>query len=72
MSFYIDPALAVAGVPLHELPFPEGAAATLLVRGQDLIAPRGNTVLEAGDHLYVFSRPEDTPFIQLMFGRPES
>ena len=72
MSFYIDPALAVAGVPLHELPFPEGAAATLLVRGQDLIAPRGNTVLEPGDHLYVFSRPEDKPFIQLMFGRPES
>jgi cell volume regulation protein A len=72
MSFYIDPALAVAGVPLHELPFPEGAAATLLVRGQDLIAPKGNTVLEAGDHLYVFSRPEDKPFIQLMFGRPES
>jgi cell volume regulation protein A len=72
MSFYIDPALAVAGVPLHELPFPDGAAATLLVRGQDLIAPKGNTVLQAGDHLYVFSRPEDKPFIQLMFGRPES
>jgi cell volume regulation protein A len=72
MSFYIDPALAVTGVQVHELPFPEGAAATLLVRGQDLIAPRGNTVLEPGDHLYVFSRPEDKAFIQLMFGRPES
>ncbi|HET7549974.1 MAG TPA: potassium/proton antiporter [Gemmatimonadaceae bacterium] len=72
MSFYIDPALAVAGVPVHELPFPDGAAATLLVRGQDLIAPKGNTVLEPGDHLYVFSRPEDKAFIQLMFGRPET
>lgn len=72
MSFYIDPALAVTGVQLRELPFPEGAAAMLLVRGQDLIAPKGNTVLEAGDHIYVFSRPEDKPFIQLMFGRPES
>lgn len=72
MSFYIDPALAVTGVKLHELPFPEGAAAALIVRGQDLIAPRGQTVLQAGDHIYVFARPEDKPFIQLMFGRPES
>ena len=72
MSFYIDPALAVSGASLLELPFPEGAAAALIVRGQELIAPKGNTVLEAGDHIYVFSRPEDKPFIQLMFGRPES
>ncbi len=71
MSFYVDPALAVTGVRLHELPFPEGAAAALIVRGQELIAPKGQTVLEAGDHVYVFSRPEDKPFIQLMFGRPE-
>jgi cell volume regulation protein A len=72
MSFYVDPALAVTGVKLHELPFPEGAAAALIVRGQELIAPRGQTVLQPGDHIYVFSRPEDKPFIQLMFGRPES
>lgn len=72
MSFYIDPALAVAGVALHDLPFPDGSAAALIVRGQGLIAPKGNTVMEPGDHIYVFARPEDKPFIQLMFGRPES
>jgi cell volume regulation protein A len=72
MSFYVDPALAVTGVKLHELPFPEGAAAALIVRGQELVAPKGQTVLQAGDHIYVFSRREDKPFIQLMFGRPES
>ncbi len=72
MSFYVDPALAVTGVKLQELPFPEGAAAALIVRGQELVAPKGQTVLQAGDHVYVFSRPEDKPFIQLMFGRPES
>ncbi|HEY9516705.1 MAG TPA: potassium/proton antiporter [Gemmatimonadaceae bacterium] len=72
MSFYIDPALAVSGVSLQDLPFPDGAAATLIVRGKELIAPKGNTTMEPGDHIYVFSRPEDKPFIQLMFGRPES
>jgi cell volume regulation protein A len=71
LSFYIDPALVVAGVPIAELPFPDGAAATLIVRGQELVAPKGATVLLPGDHVYVFARPEDRPFIQLMFGRPE-
>jgi potassium/hydrogen antiporter len=71
VSFYIDEPLAVVGVPIAELPFPEGAAATLLVRGQELIAPKGTTILETGDHVYIFTRPEDLPLIQLMFGRPE-
>ena len=71
MSFYMNEALSVTGVPLADLPFPDGAAATLIVRGQQLIPPRGQTMLEPGDHVFVFSRPEDRPFIQLLFGRPE-
>jgi cell volume regulation protein A len=70
MSFYIDDALPVTGVPMADLPFPEGSAATLIVRGQQLIAPRGATELVPGDHVFVFARPEDRPFIQLLFGRP--
>jgi cell volume regulation protein A len=72
MSFYIDDALAVADAAIADLPFPDGAAATLIVRGDELIAPKGATHLETGDHVYVFARPEDEPFIRLMFGRPES
>jgi cell volume regulation protein A len=72
LSFYIDEALAVTGVPLSELPFPEGAAATLLVRGRQMYAPRGHTTLEPGDHLYVLTSAEDQPLIQLLFGRPEA
>ena len=71
-SFYIDEALAVAGVSLADLPFPEGAAATMIVRGTEIIAPKGGTILEPGDHVYVLMRPEDEPTIMLMFGRPES
>lgn len=70
MSFYIEDALPVTGAAMSELPFPEGSAATLIVRGQKLIAPRGQTVLLPGDHVFVFARPGDRPFIQLLFGRP--
>jgi cell volume regulation protein A len=71
MSFYIDEAVAVTGVPLEELDFPEGASVALIVRGDLLVPPKGNTVLRPGDHAYVIAQQEDRAFIQLMFGRME-
>jgi cell volume regulation protein A len=71
MSFYIDEALVVTGMPLEELPLPEGAAVTLIVRKNRLLAPTPGTILEPGDHVHLIAQPEDRGFIQLMFGRPE-
>lgn len=71
LSFYIEPASAVSGSTIAELPVPEGAAVTLIVRGKELIAPRGATVIKPGDHVYVFCRPEDRALVYLLFGRPE-
>ena len=71
ISFYIDDALAVTGVSLADLPFPEGASVAMIVRGPDIVPPKGNTTITAGDHVYVFARPEDRPLIHLMFGRAE-
>jgi potassium/hydrogen antiporter len=71
MSFYIDEALVVTGMPLEDLPLPEGAAVTLIVRKNQLVPPRPGTTLQAGDHVHLIAEPEDRGFIQLMFGRPE-
>jgi cell volume regulation protein A len=71
MSFYIDEALVVTGMQLEELPLPEGAAVTLIVRKNQLVPPRAGTTLETGDHVHLIAQPEDRGFIQLMFGRPE-
>ena len=71
MSFYIDDALAVAGVSLADLPFPDGASVTMIVRGKDVVPPKGSTTITVGDHVYVFARTEDRPVIHLMFGRAE-
>jgi potassium/hydrogen antiporter len=72
MSFYIDEAVVVAGMQLAELDFPEGAAVALIVRGDELVPPKGATTLKPGDHVYVIAQQEDRPFIQLIFGRPEA
>lgn len=71
MSFYVEPASAVSGSRLSELPFPAESAAVLVVRGDALIAPKGGTELLPGDHVYVFCRPEDSPLVHLLFGREE-
>lgn len=70
-SFYVDELLAVNGIRIGDLPFPDGAAVTLIVRGQELVAPSPDITLDTGDHVYVVSRDEDKGIIQLMFGRPE-
>jgi cell volume regulation protein A len=72
MSFYVSEALVVAGVALAELDFPEGASVMLIVRGNRLVPPKGSTVLEPGDHVYVVAQPEDRGLMQLMFGQPEA
>ena len=70
-SFFIEPSVAVCGASLRDIEFPPNAAVILIVRGQDLIAARGTTVIEPNDHVYIFYRPEDRPLIELLFGRPE-
>lgn len=71
-SYLIEPQAAVCGLPLSEIHLPPQAAVALIVRGKELVAARGQTVLEQGDHAYVFFRPEDRRFIELLFGRAET
>ena len=72
LSYYIDELLPVAGMTLNDLPFPGDAAVTMIVRGRELIAPKGSTRLEPGDHAYVLAKPAALEMVQLLFGRPET
>jgi cell volume regulation protein A len=68
-SFYVSPELAVAGVPLGEIPLPEGAAITVVGRGRELLAARPELVLQPGDHAFVLVHPSDRGLVRLLFGR---
>lgn len=67
-AYFIDPSVAVCGAKLAEIPFPDHASAILVVRGHELVAAKGQTRLEPGDHVYLFFKPEDEPYIGLLFG----
>lgn len=71
-SFLIEPAAAVCGASLSQIELPPDSAVILVVRGRDLVAARGPTVLLPGDHVYVFYKPADRQYVELLFGQPES
>lgn len=70
LAFHIDRSLAVCDARLAQVAFPPDAAVVLVVRGEEMIAPRGDTALRDGDHAYVLCKSPDRPFIELLFGRP--
>jgi cell volume regulation protein A len=70
--FFVEPSLVVCDASLADIDFPPGSAVVLIVRGEELIAPRGPTVLQENDEVHVFFRPEDRPYIELLFGRPDT
>ena len=70
VAFHIDRTLAVCGAELRQIDFPAGAAVALLVRGREVIAAKGTTRLQPGDHVYVFFREADRPLVELLFGAP--
>lgn len=72
VSFLIEPEAAVCGARLSEVRLPADSAVMLIVRGNDLVAPRGHTVLMPGDHAYLFFRAQDRAYIELLFGREET
>jgi len=71
-SFYIGGSSAVAGASLRDLPLPTSCTVVLLIRERTIIAPRGDTKISVGDHIYILCRSEDLPFINLIFGTQES
>jgi potassium/hydrogen antiporter len=70
-TYFISPEIAVAGALLSEVPFPQGAAVSMIERAGALIAPSGSTRIESGDYVYVIAPDESRPEVELLFGTPE-
>ncbi len=64
--------MSVCEASLPHLQLSEDATVTLIVRGSELVAARGQTVLMPGDLVYVFFRPADRRYGNVLPGRPES
>ncbi len=70
-AYFVSPQLAVTGALISEIPFPPGAAVSMIERDGGLIAPSGNFRIDEGDYVYVIAPPEERPMVELLFGHAE-
>jgi cell volume regulation protein A len=66
-EYYLDPKSPAAGRLIKDLSFPHDTFIAMLVRAGQVLAPKGHTRLEAGDHVFVLSRKRDQPEITRLF-----
>jgi cell volume regulation protein A len=55
LGYRVESGSAGDGRAIRELPLPTDALIVLVVRGKEVISPRGSTVLQGGDQVYVLS-----------------
>jgi cell volume regulation protein A len=58
-----------AGRHIRELRLPDGAVVAMLVRGREIIPPRGSTRVEPGDHVFLVLRPGLRALVDRVFRR---
>ncbi len=63
----VAPQAAIAGRTLMESGLPRGTIIGAIVRGEEVIIPRGNDVVHAGDVMILFTVHENLPAIERMF-----
>ncbi len=54
----------IVNVPLSRIKFPKGALIGAVVRGDDIIIPRGDTRIQAGDRLIIFALHKAIPKLE--------
>lgn len=52
---------------LSRMALPEGVVVAMITRNEQVIPPRGSTILKAGDHLFVVLKPEFKDMIEQVF-----
>jgi cell volume regulation protein A len=69
--YYVHPISAAAGACVRDLPLPERSVVTLVLRGTEVIVPRGSTALLPGDQVCAFVTPDSRTLLDLLFGTAE-
>jgi trk system potassium uptake protein TrkA len=64
IEFIAVPGSDIVGLPLALLHMPRGSLVGSIVRGDEVIIPHGDTVIEADDRVILFARPHLIPRLQ--------
>jgi cell volume regulation protein A len=69
VDFDVAPDHAIAGAAVRELGLPRTALVAVVARGDETIPPRGSTVIEPGDRLFVLAPRSMRPELEDVFAR---
>lgn len=67
VEYVVTPFSKVAGQALRDMALPYDVVVTLVVRGDNVIIPRGSTALEPGDHVFIAMRTWFKPLLTCLF-----
>jgi len=57
----------VIGIPIKDIPFPPNVVVAALVRGEDVIIPDGDTLIQPHDHVLMVASSPSTQAVERMF-----
>ena len=67
IEFQVEDDDFIVGRPLREVGFPEGGVIGAILRGDEIIIPRGNDRIQPGDDVIVFALPEAIGAVEKLF-----
>ena len=67
IEFRVDKGTRVVGQTIRDMDIPKGCLIAIIVRGQEIIMPRGGDRIEAGDEVIAFALPEAIAEVQELF-----
>jgi trk system potassium uptake protein TrkA len=66
----VNPESAAAGKKLFEIALPKGVLVGFVIRGKDIVVPKGDTELLGGDVLGLVARKQSIAGLEIAFGGP--
>jgi len=69
LEFDITPETKILGTPLKDIDFPDGSIIGIVLRGEEVIIPRGDYVAAPGDRVIIFSLPEAVQKVEMILGQ---
>ncbi len=68
VDYTVSPTARAAGQMIRDLALPGGVLVTLIVRGGNVVMPRGTTIIRPDDHVFIAMHARLKPLIDNLFG----
>ncbi|GJM16271.1 MAG: Trk system potassium transport protein TrkA [Thermodesulfobacteriota bacterium] len=69
LEFDIKSETKILGTPLKDVHFPSGSIVGIVLRGEEVIIPRGDYVAALGDRVIIFTLPEAVKKVEMILGQ---